>query len=256
MMIGLVRLLSGAGIVEGEQLESAERASTCPRSLRSVAPRAKLFAALILSVAPAAAQAAPITYLVTDGSVALTVFTGTTAIGSSSSPTLSGTVTIDMANQSLDAVNILLAPNIGLSLTEPYGGYDEITIESASLTDAAGYSSTLTASDPGSFTVLGGPLGVSGTWGGTDSSSTNPPVGGIPIAYNVSSITAVVNSAPSIEINGVTLNALSGAGFGEAEDLTVLANIVVTGLIPIPEPSTGLLFSLGLGLLAARQRRD
>ncbi len=81
-------------------------------------------------------------------------------------------------------------------------------------------------------------------------------MGGIPIAYNVSSITAVVNSAPSIEINGVTLNALSGAGFGEAEDLTVLANIVVTGLIPIPEPSTGLLFSLGLGLLAARQRRD
>ena len=78
---------------------------------------------------------------------------------------------------------------------------------------------------------------------------------GIPIAYAVPSISAVVTGSPSVEINGVTLNALSGAAFGEAIDLTVLANILVTDLVEISEPSTALLVLLGLGLLGLRPRR-
>ena len=238
-------------------LDAAAATRSAGPGFRRAGRRAKLFAAFLLCtvLAPAAAQAAPITYSVTGGSVVLTVFVGGTPIGSSTSPNVSGTVTLDMAAQSLDALTISLEPNIALSLTTPYGGYDGITIESASLSDAAGYASSVLGSTGGGFTVAGGPLEVSGFWGGTDSSGTNPPVSGIPIAYDVPSITAVVTSSPSVEIVGVTLNALSGTAFGEADDLTVLANILVTDLVAIPEPSTGLLISLGLGLLATRRRR-
>ena len=226
-------------------------------------PWARLLAALIFcavlipaaAVIPAAAQAAPITYAVTGGIVNLTVFNGAVPIGSTVSTTLSGSVTIDMVAESLDSINIVLEPNIGLTLSTPYGGFDQITIESASLGVAPGYSSTTIASAPSSFTVSGGPLSVNGSYGGSDSSLVNPTVTGIPITYSVPSITAVVNSSPSIELNGVTLNALSGAAFGELSDLTVLANILVTDLVVIPEPSTALLASLGLGLLAAVSRR-
>ena len=217
----------------------------------------RVLAALILcaALAPAAARAAPITYSVTGGSVVLTVFVGGTSIGSSSSPSVSGTVTLDMAGQSLDALTISLAPNIGLGLTTPYGGYDAIAIESASLSDAGGYSSTVIGSAGGGFTVAGGGARCQRLLGGADSSGTNPPVTGIPIAYAVPSISAVVTGSPSVEINGVTLNALSGAAFGEAIDLTVLANILVTDLVEISEPSTALLVLLGLGLLGLRPRR-
>jgi hypothetical protein len=220
--------------------------------------RAKLIGIVMLcaGLVPAAATAAPITYSVTGGSVQVSVFVGATLIGSTLSPAVGGTVTIDMASQSLDDLSISLAPNIGLSLATSYGGYDGITIESASVTDATGYSSILVGSTAGSFTVVGGPLAVSGFWGGTDSLGSNPPVSGVPISYAVPSITAVVSATPGIEINGVTLNALSGAFFGEAEDLTVLANILVTDLVVIPEPSTGLLVLTGLGLLSTRRPRS
>lgn len=214
-------------------------------------------AALIPAAAlvPATAQAAPITYAVTGGTVNLTVFNGALPIGTTVSTTLSGSLTIDLVAESLDSINIVLEPNISLALSTPYGGYNSITIEAASLGVATGYSSTTIASTPLSFTISGGPLSVSGAYGASDSFLVNPAVTGIPITYDVPAIIAVVNSSPSIELNGVTLNALSGLDFGEPNDLTVLANILVTDLVVIPEPSTALLVSLGLGLLAAASRR-
>ena len=163
----------------------------------------------------------------------------------------------DTVAESLDSLNIVLDTNINLALSTPYGGFDSITIEAASLGVAPGDLSTTVASSPSGFTVTGSPLSVIASYGGSDSSLVNPTVAGIPINFQTPAITAIISSAPTIELSGVMLTTLSGATFGEAGDLTVLANIVVNDAViaVIPEPSTALLLSLGLGLLAAVPRR-
>ena len=64
-----------------------------------------------------------------------------------------------------------------------------------------------------------------------------------------------MNTSPLVSIVGVTLNALDGATYGEASDLTVLANFSVNSVVLIPEPGTALLVGSGLLILAARRRR-
>jgi hypothetical protein len=222
-------------------------------------PLGRLLAALIVcaSLVPAAVQAAPVEYDVNGGSVTLTVVVNGVAIGSTVSSNLTGTMIVDQAAQSLDGLNIVLDSNIALALSTPYGGYDSILIESASITSSPGFTTSTVSSSALSFTVVGGALGVNGSYGGTDSLGVNAPVSGVPIAYPVPSITAIVTPNSSISLNGFTINSLAGASFGESSDLIVIANILVdpSGLTVIPEPSTALLLSMGMGLLAAGSRR-
>ncbi len=202
------------------------------------------------------ASAAPILYDVTSGSVSITVLVGGVVVGSTISPGLSGSLTLDSAAQTMDSLNLVLDPNISLSLSTPYGGYDEITIETASLTSDVGFGPIMPPSPGGSgYTVFVGPLTVNGSWGATDSSGTNPVAGGVPISYPVPSLSAVVNTSPLVSIVGVTLTALDGATYGEASDLTVLASFAVNNVVVIPEPGTALLVASGLLILAARHRR-
>jgi hypothetical protein len=211
-----------------------------------------LLASLLLA---SPSWAAPVPYLVTGGSVQVLVFVGGFLVGQTSSPGLSGNLTIDSASQSLDDINLVLDSNISLSLSSPYGGYDEITIESASITSDIGFSSTLLSNTPQSFTVSAGSLTVNGSWGAADSLGVNPTVSGLAISYAVPLMTAVITSVPLVNTTLVTLNALDGTSYGELFDLTVLASFAVTGVTIIPEPSTALLAGLGLALLAARARR-
>lgn len=199
--------------------------------------------------------ASPVLYAVTGGSVQVLVFVGGFLVGSTQSPGLSGTLTIDAAAQSLDDLNLVLDPNISLSLSSAYGGYDTITIESAALTSDVGFSSSVLSSTPQSFTVAAGSLSVNGSWGATDSGGVAPPVSGVPISYAVPLMTAVANSVPLVNSTLVTLNAISGVAFGEPNDLVVQASFAVTGVTIIPEPSTALLAGLGFAALAARARR-
>ncbi len=89
---------------------------------------------LFLLSLPSGASAAPILYSVTGGSVQITVMVGASIVGQTTSPGLSGTLTLDAVAHSLDSLDLSLDPNIGLALSASYGGYDLITIESASLT--------------------------------------------------------------------------------------------------------------------------
>ena len=184
------------------------------------------------------------------------VIVGGVVVGGAFSPGLSGTLTLDPVAQTMDSLNLILDPNIALTLSTPYGGYDQINIETASLTSNVGFGAILPPSTGGSsYTVFVGPLTVDGSWGATDSSGTNPVASGVPISYPVPSLSAVVNTAPLVSIVGVTLNALDGATYGEASDLTVLANFAVNNVVVIPEPGTALLVGSGLLILAARRRR-
>ncbi|MDE0884805.1 MAG: hypothetical protein OSB70_04675 [Myxococcota bacterium] len=219
---------------------------------------APLLVGLLLSGLPVAASAAPVTYNLTGGTANITVMVNGLVIGSAISPTLTGSVTLDAVTPSIDAIDVTLASNILLNLSTPYGGYDQITIETASVVDAAGYGPTAApvATGTGSYTTFAGPLDVSGSWGATDSTGTAIPatVSGIAIAYQMSQMTAVVGPGPNVSITGVTLHSLSGAAYGEASDLTVVAvlNLFAT---PVPEPSSGLLAAWGLALLAGARRR-
>ena len=221
--------------------------------------RPRLLAALMFCAAllPTAAQAAPTMYAINGGTAGLSVVVNGTEVGNTVSGSLTGNLTIDQSAQTIDEINVVLEPNIGLSLSSPYGGYDSIVIESASIAGGLGYTSSQIASTGTSFTVLGGPLEVNGTYGATDSLGVSPSASGIPITYTMQSLTGVVTSTSSVAFNAFTLNALNGAGFGETDDLIIFATINITpsSLTVIPEPSTALLVSMGLGLLADGSRR-
>ena len=157
-----------------------------------------------------------------------------------------GSFTIDTSAQSLDDFSITLEPDLILNLSTSYGGYDTVTIESATLSAQPGFSSTVIATASSSYTVLASPLGVVGSWAGLNSGGVPPPVDNQPIAYSVPSLTAVIGSAPTIYISAVTLSSIDGAPFGESSDLVVSASINIGSVVVIPEASTALLVGLGL----------
>ena len=223
-------------------------------------PFARVLASLIFCVAllPGAAQAASIQYAVTTGAVNISVVVGGVVIGTASGG-VSGSLTIDHAAQSLDGLDLQLSPNILIVLSQSYGGFDLVNIENATIASDTPFSSTLLSSTPQSFSVIGTPLEVNGAYGAADlSPGVLGPVANVPINFSIPSITAAIG-ASSIAFTGFTLNSLNGQNFGEANDLTVLAEINIASaspiFTPIPEPSTALLMSLGLGLLAASRRR-
>ena len=236
-----------------------------PRGLLKAnkSPLARVLASLIFCVAllPGAAQAASVQYAVATGVVNISVLVAGTVIGTASG-TVSGSLTIDQAAESLDGVDLQLSPNILIALSQSYGGFDLVNIENATIASDTPFSSTLLSSTPQSFSVLGTPLVVNGAYGAADlSPGVLGPVANVPINFSIPSITATIGTS-SIAFTSFTLNSLNGQNFGEANDLTVLAQISVdptnltpTNLTPIPEPSTALLMSLGLGLLAASRRR-
>lgn len=229
-----------------------------PASVASRGRRSRfspLLVGLLLLGLPVAARAVPITYDLTGGSATIQVLVGGVLIGTGASPTLSGSVTLDSATPSIEALDVTLAPNILMVLTTAYGGYDEITIETASVVSAVGFGPTNPPIASGSsYTTYTGPIDVTGSWGATNSSGTPAGVSGNAIAYQMTEMISVVGPGTDVVITGVTLHSLDGATFGEASDLTVVAvlNLFAT---PVPEPSSGLLAAWGLALLAGARRR-
>ncbi len=206
-------------------------------------------AAGVLLLTTVDAHAVPITHPVVSGTAQIRVFVGATEIGSTNTTLLGGSVVIDHTAQSLDAVAITLGPNIPLSLSTPYGGYDNVVIENVSVSDGAGYTSTLLSSIGSTFQVSAGPLDVAGSWGATDSGGTNPPAANVPIGFSVPLLLAIVNG--SLEMNGVTLAAIDGTPFGETEPLQILADLQIA---LVPEPGTAVLFGFSLAALSAAAR--
>jgi hypothetical protein len=218
--------------------------------------RSRLVRALKLTVislvfgllAAPAVRAVPIVYLVEGGYVDIDVRLGGVTIGSTNGVALIGdSITVDADALTLDAIRLEIAP-LTITLSQPFGGYDEITVESAILEGDALFSTAFSIGVPSLFTAAAGPLTVTGSWGATDSLGINPPTSGQPISFPVLSVIAVVNQNPRVEINSVTINSIDGTPFGHpGEHLTIVATYVVT----TPEPATGLLVALGLVILAA-----
>ncbi len=211
---------------------------------------ALLFGCVLLSGTWAGAVST--VYPVVGGHVDIDVRLNGVTIGSTTGVGLTGvSVTADTSLLNLEALELSITPNTLISLSQSFGGYNEIYIENATLTSSVGFTTLSSAGTPTFYAANAGPLEVNGTWAGVDTITSNPPVSNVPISYDVLAITGIVNTAPFLLIDSVTINSLDGAAFGEpGQNLTIVASYYVI----TPEPGTGLLAGLGLVVLGVRQR--
>ncbi|MGE4652200.1 MAG: PEP-CTERM sorting domain-containing protein [Myxococcota bacterium] len=212
-----------------------------------------IFGWLLVTAAPASSASS--VYTVTGGHVDIDVVLNSVSIGSANGVAITGvSVTADSAQTNLEGLELSITPNVPISLSESFGGFDQITVESATLTSAVGFTTLANSGVPTVYTANAGPLEVNGFYGASDSNGVATSVSNVPISYDVLAITGIVNTVPFLQINSVTINALDGTAFGEpGKHLTIVASYYVTA---VPEPGTGMLAALGLVALGWRQRRS
>lgn len=206
------------------------------------------------------AQAVPTTLNLTSGSVTVTAttsVTGQTVMSATTVPMDGSFVTFDDAT--IDLVDFLFTvPQTNtISLNGAvWGGYEELVIESATIQPGVGYG-TLFNNDLGGgvYTFLAGPTDIDGVYSTTDLDGVLPPINNLPINVTDTSLIngTIDTNQLTLELTGITLATLPGAGFGESEDLVVKADILFTG--QIPEPGSAALLSFGVTWVAIRARR-
>ena len=223
-----------------------------PRSRLARLLELTVFSLVLLLWAAPAVRAVPIVYDVNGGYVDIAVRLGGVTIGSTNGVALIGdSITVDAAALTLDAIRLDIAPTT-ITLSEHFGGYDQIVVESALIEGDIGFSTITAIGIPTLFTAVAGSLTVTGSWGASDSLGVSPTVSGNLITFPVVSVIAVVNANPAVELDSVTINSIDGTPFGHpGEHLTIVATYVVE----TPEPTTGLLLTLGLLLMLARRSK-
>jgi hypothetical protein len=219
--------------------------------------------ALVLSaalfLASAQSFAAPVTYYFQNGTVTVSVSTGATTLLSVPNVPLDGDhVTFDDAIPELTDIVLELNAAGPYTLSQPYNGYDTVSVASVVLEPAAGYSgpSVLQASGPpvDNYAYAGGPIKVTGVLTATDSTLTNPP---LIQPFNIPNPTAngtlLVNSVTgNIALLGVTIGVVPASG-SEPFPLVIKGDFFFTGVVP--EPGTAILLGGGVvGLLVMGRR--
>lgn len=165
----------------------------------------------------------------------------------------------------MDDLLLDLVPNQGAFETLiPYGPFDMITIESATISPdlTAGYGTIFTFPAGGTTSSIQvGSVDIdalysaSNSVSGATSGSTPADITGV---TNPSGTVTFLAGTIQVEFSGIVMGTVDGTPFGEAgNDLLLTANIAFFGdanVTPTPEPSTGLLVALGLAGLGARRR--
>lgn len=218
----------------------------------------------ILLLAPVAilavgtAQAAPITYNFVTGSASLIVQKSGGAILATPTLDFDGAFAeFDAATVQLTDLSFTLTPGQMFTLSSPYGGFDQITVDMAELKPALGYAPTTGTGTNPYFGVGGGPMEVVAEYMASFSGGPPPLPAMAPVTVPIPSLTGQVTlgAMATFEISGVTLGILPAASFpGETEDLIILANVVWDGQAePVPEPTVVGLLSLACGFLLLRR---
>jgi len=169
------------------------------------------------------------------------------------------TITVDDGTDELLDFSLLFAPGAVLLLSEPYGGYDEITLNSVEISSGPGFT-ILSATPSGSgYTFTASGVSVEGEYVAADSGGVQPSSPPTALPEFASYLTGAYEpSTLALSFQGVQIALIDGAPFGETLSLLVQGSFSVTGGSPvvIPEPSTGALLGLGLLLLGSRRRAN
>ena len=202
---------------------------------------------LTLAVTPGTATA--LTYGFTSGTVTITATAGVNTVMLPTVVPMTGVFVEfdDTGAGALVGFLVTLGPTATLSLTTPYGGFDEVVIESADVSPGVGFTNLFNQDlGGGLYSVLAAPLDTNGVYSASDSTLVNPPVMNVAVPFSdTSAINGTVDiNLGTLELTGITLTQLPAALFGETDNLVVKADLTFTGVVP--EPSTALLVGLGL----------
>jgi len=217
-------------------------------------PRFSLLRPLVATVALAAAFATPaladpVRYDFSSGFVTLTASVDGVDIAGPVTASLSGTqVTIDEDTPELLSIQLDATGPIAIAFASPYAGYDEVVIDSLSLSGGSGL---LVPLDPGppaaEYFFLVDPLSIELVVSGDGFAAV--PIGGDAAA---SGSLFVDSSLNQLSLSGITLGSFGPFG-DELSPIVLKADFVFSGS-PIPEPSAALLFLAGALTLAGRMR--
>ncbi len=206
----------------------------------------------------ASAIAAPVEYLFLSGQANISVTAGTTTLVEDSVLLLDGIdATFDDDLAQLVDFHFTTAPGQTITLSQAFGGYDDIIVESASMTPGPGYTNLFGAQiGPNTYQVAVAPVMVNGIYSASNSTGPPPPpVSNIPIDYlNTSPLVANIDLVEETFIlEGITLAEIWVPG--ETQPLVVKADLTFKGMAFAPEPATvSLLVLTGIGLVALRAR--
>ena len=209
------------------------------------------------------ARAVPIQYSAEPGSsVTVQVYKGL-GVGATHLTTESialqatSTITIDDGTDTLLAFSLLFSPGAVLELSEHYGGYDEITLNSVEVFSGPGFAILSTTPSGSGYLFSASGVAVEGEYVAADSSGLQSPSPTTALPEFSSYLTGAYEPTTlELSFDGVQIALIDGAPFGETLSLLVQGSFSVTGGSPvvIPEPSTGVLLGLGLLVLGSRRR--
>ena len=127
------------------QARSCDSKRSKRKGVRAVAMKtaAGVLAWGFLSLGAPSAGAVPITYNVSSGLATVEVLVGGVAVGQAANVGVTGSATVDSTAWTIDSIALALDPNISMTLSTSYGGFDQVTIEAAALTSAVGFGSVV-----------------------------------------------------------------------------------------------------------------
>ena len=211
------------------------------------------------------AQAVPTLYEFQDGSAVIRLTVGPTTLMASTPRPLDGVfATFDgVGPGDLSDFEFSLAPEQAFVFTFPIGDYDSILIHSATLQPGAGYHHTFAQNNgDGTYNISAEPILTTTS---IDVLSTLlGPAGTESFMFSGNSIdplVAVIDvaSGTTFTLQGIALGAFTNADFPTipvGTSVVVKLDLTFEGMIPVPEPSIGVLFAFGCaGLAMLRARR-